>query len=123
MPVSNIVDKRSNEYDTVANVIYENRWNDDVILCSIQFTEDDNISGKDCEYFGVETASVRDAIEYANYRWTGDVTLHLYDVGSKNQSDAISLKRDEASGLLEPFGEPCNDTLCEHAICTLRVAQ
>ena len=85
--------------------IYENSWHDNSVDGSTKFPYIEPVEDP-CLYFGVETVSIKDAIEYGNHEWDVDVTLYLYDIGSGNYSDMLTLARNEVSGLLEPHGQP-----------------
>ena len=82
MPICNIIDRRSNNYNSNIMAIFEDSWHDNGAKDGTHFEVDDQII-----YLGIKSTNVENAIKYANQEFTSSVTLFLYDVGANNVSD------------------------------------
>ncbi len=71
--IVNIIDRRSNVYNTRCNVAYEPAYNDNRIHNSTKYI-------KDCNFIILEYKNIQivEAIERGN-NLEGSITLHLYD--------------------------------------------
>lgn len=83
MPVSNIIDRRTNIYNVEVMVIFEDSWHDNDIEGGTKFEQIDKV-----DYIGIELTTIETAIKYAAQEWPNHyVTLYLYDVGTENYID------------------------------------
>jgi len=79
MPVTNVVDSRTNKYKVECKVIIEPSWHDNSVKGSTRFVVDDENDFMIDD--DLEVVSVGEALVYAkkNYSKT-EVTVYLYDV-------------------------------------------
>lgn len=75
MPISNIVDRRTNIYDVKCDAIYEPSCHDNSIEDATQFD-----CTEELQYEEKLGTTVYSALRYAD-RWKGCITVFLYDVG------------------------------------------
>ena len=83
MPITNIVDKRTNKYNVDVMAIFEDSWHNDSSENTLQF----NITNNGIEYIGIRKTTITRAIKYAEQHISSDVTLFIYDVGVENYVD------------------------------------
>jgi hypothetical protein len=83
MPVSNIVDRRTNSYNVNCMVVFEESWHDNSIDGSTQFNDEkEEIM---CLY--IKSTTVGKAIKYANLNYKLDITMFIYDLDEKECCD------------------------------------
>ena len=80
MPVTNIIDNRTNKYDVNIMVIFEDSWHDNTIKGASQF----NDSIDDIDYLGIKRTTIASALRYAQEHISSEVTLYIYDIGCNN---------------------------------------
>lgn len=77
MPISNIIDRRSNKYNVNIFAVYEDSCHDNECLDSTQFEEQDVVY-----VLMIKETTIDNAIQYARQKWHYQpVTLYLYDLG------------------------------------------
>jgi hypothetical protein len=83
MPISNIVDKRSNIFNVNIMAVFEDSWHYNCVENATQFDDSiDNIT-----YIGIKQTTIEKAIKYASINWINPVTLYIYDIGTNNYCD------------------------------------
>jgi hypothetical protein len=82
MPVSNIIDSRTNKYNVNCAVILEESNHDNSIEGATQFEYGD--SEDEIMYLGIANTTIEEAIYYVNKNIKSQVTLYLYDIGLNN---------------------------------------
>lgn len=74
MPICNIVDHRSNKFQTEVMAIYEDSWHDNSIDGATKFKPtDDNVM-----YLGIEKTTVEYAIQYVNQEISTAVPIRCW---------------------------------------------
>ncbi len=81
MPVSNIIDSRTNKYNVNCSVILEESWHDSSIDGGTRFIPGD--SDDDIMYIGIANTTIEEAISYVN-NIKSQITMFLYDIGVNN---------------------------------------
>lgn len=74
MPVANIVDKRTNKYDVVCEIIYEPSCQDNKCKGATQFERHDHVF-----YEELPKGTIAEAIKHCE-QYEGGITLYLYDL-------------------------------------------
>lgn len=82
MPISNIIDRRTNYYNYNVSVIFEESWHDVDGGTKFQIFEVNTLGGID--YIGIHEITIELAIKYKNQQWDRPVTLYLYDIEINN---------------------------------------
>ena len=89
MTIVNIVDHRTNKYDTEIDLVIEPAFHDNSIKGATQFKKS---KSKGFNVDGINKTTVEDAIDFANQKYKNkEVTLYLYDLGS-NPIGPIDIK-------------------------------
>jgi len=84
MPVANIVDNRSNQYDVTVDVVLELSSHNNSIKGATQFSKSKNKFTID----DLNKTTIEDAINHVNQKFKNDaITLYLYDAGSSPAED------------------------------------
>ena len=73
MPIANIIDNRTNRYNSEVSVVF-----DDSIIYRAAEPQNHSVN-----YFGIARTTISAAIIYAT-KWTQDITIYLYDIESNN---------------------------------------
>lgn len=90
MPVSNIVDKRTNKYDVNCMIVLENSWHDNSIEGATQFDE----SEEDITCIYIKQTTVQRAIACVNLHYKIHITVFLYDVHDDEHFDYQTITDD-----------------------------
>jgi len=79
MPIANIIDKRTNSYDTRCDCIFEPSCHDNDIEDAAQFDWSEEIT-----YEELLGTTVYSALVFAE-QWNSPVTMFLYDIGKATE--------------------------------------
>lgn len=90
MPVTNIIDKRSNPHNIACSVMLRDFYLDNYILNATQFEVKDTVM-----YLGIRETNVKSAIAYVNQEYCdAEITIFLSDPGT-NYYDYLTIFQDD----------------------------
>ena len=79
MPISNIIDNRSNSHQTNCQAIFEDSWHDHHLNNIIPKVKDV------IQYLSIASVEIKSAIAYINQEYPDDdITMYLYDEQSNH---------------------------------------
>lgn len=90
MPVSNIIDRRTNKYNVNCLVIFEESWHNNSIEGATQFNDDT----EHVLYLCVKSTTIQKAIKYINKNYEHDITIFLYDVNDNEHPCYLTIDDD-----------------------------